>query len=67
MLHIGIAALDCVTLLTAITGTLLAMLQDRRRPMWPILMAMMPFVTLAVAYMVHPSDTEKTTGSKRWV
>ena len=54
--YMGLAALDCVTLLTTITGTLLAMLQDRRRPMWPILIAMMPFVALSVAYMVNPSE-----------
>ena len=57
--YMGLAALDCVTLLTTITGTLLAMLQDRRRPMWPILIAMMPFVALSVAYMVNPSEQIK--------
>ena len=54
--YMGLFALDCMTLLTTVTGTLLAMLQDRRHPVWPILMAMMPFVALAVTYMVHPSE-----------
>ncbi len=54
--YMGLAALDSVMLLTTITGTLLAMLQDRRRSIWPILIAMMPFVALSVAYMVNPSE-----------
>ncbi len=39
--YMGLVALDSVTLLTTITGTLLAMLQDCRRPMWPILVSTM--------------------------
>lgn len=54
--YMGLFAIDCVTLLTTVSGTLLAMLQDRRRPVWPILIAMMPFVALAVVYMVYPSE-----------
>lgn len=54
--YMGLVALDSVTLLTTVTGTQLSMLQDRRRPMWPILIAMMPFVAFAVVYMVYPSE-----------
>lgn len=54
--YMGLFTLDCVTMFTTVTGTLLSMLQDCRRPMWPFLMAMMPFVALAVVYMVHPSE-----------
>ena len=35
---------DCVTLLTTTAGTLLSMLQDRRRPVWRVVVAMVPFV-----------------------
>ena len=46
---------DCVLLLTTIAGTMLSMLQDRRRPVWPVLAAMLPFVALVATLMVHPS------------
>ena len=48
--------LDCVTLLTTIAGTLLAMLQDRKRRIWPAFVAMIPFVALGCVYIAHPSD-----------
>lgn len=47
---------DCVLLLTTIAGTMLSMLQDRRRPVWPVLVAMLPFVALVATLMVHPSE-----------
>ena len=43
--------LDYVTLLPTIAGTLLAMLQDRRRPLWPWLVVMLPVVMFAVVGM----------------
>ena len=46
---------DCVLLLTTIAGTMLSMLQDRRRPVWPVMLAMLPFVLLTCAYMANPS------------
>lgn len=46
---------DCVLLLTTIAGTMLSMLQDRRRPVWPVFVAMLPFVALGGVLMVHPS------------
>lgn len=49
--------LDCVTLLTTIAGTLLAMLQDRRRPLWPVVAALLPFVALDAAFMLWPSQS----------
>ena len=33
--YVVVGVLDCVALLTTIAGTLLAMLQDRQRPVWP--------------------------------
>ena len=45
---------DFVLLFVTFAGMLFAMLQDRRRPVWPALVAMIPFMVLGVAYMVHP-------------
>lgn len=51
--YVAVVVLDCLTLLPTIAGTLLAMLQDRRRPVWPILLAMIPFVALGAVLMVR--------------
>ena len=47
---------DCVLLITSIVGTMLSMLQDRRRPVWPVFVAMVPFVALGLVLMVHPGE-----------
>ena len=49
--------LDCVLLFTTFAGTMFAMLQDRRRHVWPVLVAVIPFVVLAGAYMVYPNSS----------
>ena len=54
--YLMLATLDCVLLFITIAGTMLAMLQDRRRHLWPALVMMIPFVTLAGALMAYPSD-----------
>ena len=54
--YIAAVVLDSVTLLTTIAGTLLAMLQDRKRPVWPVFSAMIPFVALEGVLMVYPSE-----------
>ena len=54
--YIVAVVLDSVTLLTTIAGTLLAMLQDRKRPVWPVFSAMIPFVALGGVLMVYPSE-----------
>ena len=48
------AVLDCVSLLTTISGTLLAMLQDRRRRQWPFIAAMTPIVILGGLQIAWP-------------
>ena len=53
---LALAMLDCVLLFTTFAGMLLSMLQDRRRPVWPAVAAMIPFVLLMGAYMVFPSS-----------
>jgi AraC-like DNA-binding protein len=54
--YVAFAFLDGVTLLATIAGTLLAMLQDRKRPVWPVFAAMLPFVALGGVLMVSPSE-----------
>ncbi|KWW28326.1 MAG: hypothetical protein F083_2877, partial [bacterium F083] len=53
--YLVLVMLDCVLLFATFAGTLLAMLQDRRRPVWPALAAVVPFVALGGAFMVWPS------------
>ena len=50
-----LVAIDCMTLPPVFVGTLLNMLQDRRRPLWPIVVAMTPCAVLAVLQTVLPS------------
>ena len=40
------AALDCMVLIPLIMGMLQAMLQDRRRPLWPFFLATLPIAAL---------------------
>ena len=49
------AMLDCVGLLTTIAGTLFAMLQDRKRPVWPLVIATIPYAVLLVLNIAYPS------------
>ena len=53
-------AMDCMTLPPVFVGTLLNMLQDRRRPLWPIAVVMTPCAVLAVLQTVLP-DIDLTT------
>ena len=50
----AIVILEYVTQLTTLAGTLLSMLQDRRRTVWPVLVVMLPIVALGGALMVSP-------------
>ena len=43
------AALDCMVLIPLIMGMLQAMLQDRRRPLWPFVLASLPVAALFAA------------------
>ena len=54
--YVAVVVLDCVSLLTTLAGTLLSMLQDRRRRIWPVFVAMVPFLVLGGVLMVHPSQ-----------
>ena len=46
--------LDCLTLFTTIPGTLFAMLQDRKRHVWPIVIATIPFAVFEVLHILNP-------------
>lgn len=48
--------LDCVTLMTTIPGTLFAMLQDRKRRVWPIVIATIPFMVFEFLHIVNPES-----------
>lgn len=51
---IVVAVLDSVALLTTIPGTMFAMLQDRKRSVWPIALATIPYATLGMLNFVYP-------------
>ena len=55
--YVVVSVLDCVALLTTIAGTLLAMLQDRKRPVWPAFAVMIPFVALGVLQILIPETS----------
>ena len=50
-----LVAIDCMALPPVFVGTLLNMLQDRRRPLWPIVVALAPCAVLAVLQTALPS------------
>ena len=53
--YVAIVLFDCASLLITLAGTLLSMLQDCRRHVWPVFVAMIPFVVLGGVLMVNPS------------
>ena len=58
-----LVANDCMVLPPVFVGTLLAMLQDRRRPLWPIFVVMTPCAVIAVLQIALPS-VDLTTPNK---
>ena len=52
--------LDCLTLFTTIPGTLFAMLQDRKRHVWPVVIATIPFAVLEILHCVNPHGYFRT-------
>ena len=58
-----LVALDCMVLPPVFVGTLLNMLQDRRRPLWPIFVVITPCAVLAVLQTALPS-IDLTTPNK---
>ena len=58
-----LVANDCMVLPPVFVGTLLTMLQDRRRPLWPIIIVMTPCAVIAVLQIALPS-IDLTTPNK---
>ena len=58
-----LVAIDCMVLPPVFVGTLLNMLQDRRRPLWPIFIVMTPCAVIAVLQTALP-DINLTTPNK---
>ena len=56
MAYLLLVLLDCVLLFVTFAGMLLAMLQDRRRSVWPALATIIPFVALWGVYIVFSSQ-----------
>ena len=54
--YLLLAMADCVLLFVTFAGMLLAMLQDRRRPVWPAVAAIIPFLLIVGAYMAFPNS-----------
>ena len=54
--YVTFVMLDYVTILSTIAGTLLAMLQDRRRPVWPVFVAMIPIVAMGGVFMTWSNE-----------
>ena len=50
-----LVAADCIALPPVFVGTLLTMLQDRSRPIWPIIVVMVPCAMIAVLQIALPS------------
>ena len=50
-----LVAADCMALPPVFVGTLLTMLQDRRRPIWPIIVVIVPCAVIAVLQIALPS------------
>ena len=58
-----LVANDCMVLPPVFVGTLLTMLQDRRRPLWPVIIVMTPCAVIAVLQIALPS-IDLTTPNK---
>ena len=53
--YVVVVMLDCVMMLTTVCGTLLSMLQDRKRPIWPFVVAAIPIMILGGMQMAWPN------------
>ena len=53
--EVAVFFIDAISLFITIAGTLLAMLQDRKRPVWPIFVAMIPLAGMGVVLMAYPT------------
>ena len=59
--YVVVIVLDCVSLLITLSGMLLSMLQDRKRPVWPIAVASIPIVVLGGLQIARPATDFMTS------
>ncbi len=52
--YILLALLDCLILPPSFAGILLNMLQDRRRPLWPVFAALTPIPVIGILKIIRP-------------
>lgn len=55
--YLAAASLDTVLLLPTMAGMLLSMLQDRHRPVWPILAALAPVAVVSLVSILRGDET----------
>ena len=58
--YVVIVVLDSVTLFPTVAGTLIYMLQDYKRPIWPVYAAMLPSVVLGALQFLNSGDNYLT-------
>ena len=56
LVYIIICALDFLLLIPIIAGILLSMLQDRRRPVWPVAVALVPAIVLTALNIIYKEN-----------
>lgn len=54
--YLTVCALDVLLLIPTMAGTMLAMLQDRRRKVWPIIVALLPAVILSAICIIRGNE-----------
>lgn len=61
--YVAVCSADILTIIPAIAGILLAMLQDRPRPVWPVAVSLVPALVLLALSVVCGNDTLLVVGS----
>ncbi len=54
--YFSICSIDILILIPSMAGTMLAMLQDRRRKVWPIIVALLPAVILSAICIIRDNE-----------
>ena len=55
-LYLMICGLDVLLLIPTIAGIMLSMLQDRRRPVWPVLVALIPAIAFLALVIIRNNE-----------
>lgn len=63
--YMVVCCLDTIILLVPLSGALLSMLQDRRRPLWPILVALAPMIIVMV-FAIFRKDLSMAAPLRIW-